>query len=179
MKFTQTKIPGAYLIDLEKKGDERGFFARFFCAQEFQQQGLEHRFIQANNSLSTEKGTLRGIHYQLAPKAEDKLVRCLKGALWDVVVDLRPDSPTYKQWFGAELTEENRRMMYVPKGCGHAFITLAKDTEVLYLVSEYYSPELERGIRWDDPTFKIVWPMAPHIISERDSRHPDYDCGAQ
>lgn len=174
MKFNKTPIPGAYLIDLEKRGDERGFFARLFCAKEFQQEGLENNFVQANNSLSAQRGTLRGIHYQLTPKAEDKCVRCIQGALWDVVVDLRPDSPTYKQWFAAELTAKNRRMMFVPKGCGHAFITLEDDSEVIYFVSEFYSQELERGIRWNDPAFNITWPLEPVVISDRDKQHADY-----
>ncbi|MGK5594541.1 MAG: dTDP-4-dehydrorhamnose 3,5-epimerase [Parachlamydiaceae bacterium] len=175
MLFHPTKLPGAYLIDLEKKGDERGFFARFFCTKEFGNYHLETNFIQVNNSLSAKKGTLRGIHYQLAPKSEVKIVRCIQGALFDVIVDLRPDSETFGQWFGAELSAENRRMMYVPRGFGHAFLTLENDTEALYMVSEAYSPECERGLRWDDPRFNIEWPTTPVVISEKDKNHPFFD----
>lgn len=175
MLYRETGLDGAYLIDLEKRGDERGFFARFFCAEEFSKKGLKSQFVQVNNSLSAQKGTLRGIHYQLAPKAEVKVVRCIQGALWDVIVDLRPNSPTFKKWFGAELTSENRRMMYVPEGFGHAFITLQDNTEALYLVSEFYSPEHERGACYNDPAFKIQWPMQPVVISDKDLKHPQFD----
>ncbi len=175
MLFHPTKLPGAYLIDLERKGDERGFFARFFCTKEFGNQQLETNFIQVNNSLSAKKGTLRGIHYQLEPKSEVKIVRCIKGALFDVIVDLRPKSETFGQWFGAELSAENRRMMYVPRGFGHAFLTLEDDTEALYMVSEAYSPEYERGLRWDDPRFNIEWPITPEVISDKDKSHPLFD----
>lgn len=175
MLFQSTKLPGAYLIDLEKKGDERGFFARVFCQNEFDQNQLETNFIQVNNSLSAQKGTLRGIHYQLHPKSEVKLVRCIKGSLFDVIVDLRADSATFGQWFGAELSAENRRMMYVPRGFGHAFLTLEDNTEALYMVSEAYSPQHERGIRWDDPRFNIAWPSPPSIISDKDRNHPMFD----
>lgn len=170
MHFHKTPLPGAYLIELDKKSDDRGFFARFFCTKEFEKHGLEKAFVQVNNSLSNRKGTLRGIHYQLAPKSEVKVVRCIKGALYDVILDLRPESPTFKKWFGAELTSDNRTMMYVPKGFGHAFLTLSDDTEALYLVSEFYSPEHERGLRYDDPAFQILWPMAPTEISEKDRK---------
>lgn len=172
MHFHKTPLSGACLIELDKKSDERGFFARCFCTKEFETNGLEKSFIQVNNSLSHQKGTLRGIHYQLAPKGEVKLVRCIKGALYDVIVDLRPESPTFKKWFGAELTQENRKMMYVPKGFGHAFLTLMDDTEALYLVSECYSPEHERGLRYDDPELQITWPINPKVISEKDRKHP-------
>lgn len=172
MEFTETPLKGAYLIDLEKRGDERGFFARLFCAKEFEMAGLESSFPQINNSFSQKRGTLRGIHYQRPPKAEAKLVRCTKGALYDVIVDLRPSSPTYLDWFAAELTEENRQMIYLPKGFGHAFITLTDKTEVLYLVSESYSPAYEAGLRWDDPALKIDWPLSPTVISDKDRAHP-------
>jgi dTDP-4-dehydrorhamnose 3,5-epimerase len=175
MLFHETPLQGAFLIDLEKRGDERGFFARFFCEKEFAAKGLVDRFVQVNNSLSAKKGTLRGIHYQLAPHEEVKLVRCIKGELYDVIVDLRPDSPTFKKWFGAELSEENRRMMYVPKGFGHAFITLREDTEALYLVSDYYAPSSERGLRYNDPEFNIAWPIEPVVISDKDLNHPLFD----
>ncbi len=175
MQFNQTPLPGAYLIDLEKRGDERGFFARLFCAQEFTLHALESRFIQANDSLSIHKGTLRGMHYQLEPMAETKLVRCLSGSLYDVILDLRPTSPTFAQSFGAVLSAENRQMMYVPKGFAHGFLTLEDRTEVIYFVSQCYSKELERGIRWNDPRFSIQWPAVPTVISERDAKHPEFE----
>jgi dTDP-4-dehydrorhamnose 3,5-epimerase len=174
MLFKETPLHGSYLIELEKRSDERGFFARLFCAQEFAAQGLEHRFLQANNSLSLQKGTLRGLHYQLEPMAETKLVRCLSGALYDVILDLRPQSPTFGRHFGATLSAENRLMMYVPRGFAHGFLSLEDNTEILYFVSQYYSKELERGIRWDDPRFQIAWPEPPLLISERDRSHPDF-----
>jgi len=175
MKFHATPLKDAYTIELEKRGDDRGFFARFFCENEFGAQGLATRFVQVNNSLSAKKGTLRGLHYQLAPAAEVKVVRCIRGALFDVIIDIRPDSPTFGKWFGAELTAENRLMMYVPRGFAHAILTLADDTEALYLVSEFYSPENERGVRWNDPRFNIAWPLAPTEISEKDGKWPDFD----
>lgn len=174
MQFKENPLAGSYLIDLEKRGDERGFFARLFCSQEFVQHGLEERFIQANDSLSTRKGTLRGMHYQLEPKAETKLIRCLSGSLYDVILDIRPDSPTFGQSFGAILSAENRRMMYVPKGFAHGFLTLEDHVEVIYFVSQAYSKELERGIRWNDPRFNISWPMQPEVVSDRDQNHPDF-----
>lgn len=175
MHFVKTPLEGAYVIDLDKKGDDRGFFARFFCTKEFGQMGLETTFVQVNNSFSGAKGTLRGMHYQLAPKGETKLVRCVKGSLYDIILDLREGSPTFGQSYGCELTADNRRMMYVPKGFAHGFITLENDTEALYLVSEFYAPDLERGLRWDDPHFKIHWPIAPQIISDKDKSHRAYD----
>lgn len=175
MIFNKTPLPGAYTIDLEKRGDDRGFFARFFCVNEFKQHELETNFVQINNSLSANKGTLRGMHYQLAPNAETKVVRCIRGSLYDVILDLRPQSPTFGKWFGAELTAENRRMMYVPEGFAHGFLTLEDDTEALYLVSAMYAPERERGVRWNDPKFNIEWPMQPVIVSEKDQNHPDFD----
>ena len=175
MIFTQTPIDGVYLIDLEKRGDERGFFARTFCANEFRQTGLAANFVQVNNSLTGTKGTLRGMHYQLPPKAETKIVRCIRGALWDVVLDLREGSRTFGRWFGAELTAENRSMMYVPKNFAHGFITLTEDTEAFYFVDEFYAPEHERGIRWDDPKFNIEWPIEPVVISDKDRNHLDFD----
>lgn len=175
MKFISTPLHGAYLIELEKRGDERGFFARAFCRNEFRQQGLPDAFVQVNNSLSAERGTLRGLHYQLPPKAETKLVRCIRGSLWDVILDLRPESPTFGSWFGAELSAENRRMMLVPKGFAHGFVTLSDDTEAFYFVDEFYAPDLERGIRWNDPRFAVDWPVAPAVISDKDRLHPDFD----
>lgn len=174
MKTTPTPLKGVYLIDLEKRGDERGFFARTFCSQEFEKFGLESTFVQANDSLSVEKGTLRGMHYQLPPYAEAKLVRCIRGSLHDVVLDLRENSPTFGQSFGHLLTAENRTMMYVPPGCAHGFLTMEPNSEVLYLVSNPYAPDYERGVRWDDPAFNIDWPDTPSVISERDRSHPDF-----
>jgi dTDP-4-dehydrorhamnose 3,5-epimerase len=175
MIFTQTTIPGAYLIDLEKRGDDRGFFARAFCEREFAAHQLVTKFVQVNNSLSAQKGTLRGMHYQLAPKAETKVVRCIRGALYDLILDLREDSPTFGRSFGAELTSENRRVMYVPKGFAHGFITLTDDTEAFYFVDEFYAPECERGVRWNDPRFHLEWPIAPVIISDKDANQRDFD----
>lgn len=174
MQFHKTPLKGSFVIELDKKGDDRGFFARFYCTKEFAKQGLDSNFVQVNNSLSAHKGTLRGIHYQLSPMAESKLVRCIRGALWDVIVDLRKDSETYGKWFAQELSAENRLMMYVPKGFGHAFITLEDNTEALYMVSEFYSPELERGLRWNDPKLGIKWPVEPAVISDKDRMHPDF-----
>jgi dTDP-4-dehydrorhamnose 3,5-epimerase len=173
--FTETPLRGAYLIDLERRGDERGFFARAFCEREFGNHGLATRFVQANNSLTAQKGTLRGMHYQLPPKAETKLVRCVRGGLFDVILDLRKDSPTFGHSYGAELTAENRRMMYVPKGFAHGFITLTADSEAFYFVDELYAPELERGVRWNDPRFGIQWPIPPEVLSDKDRGHRDFD----
>jgi dTDP-4-dehydrorhamnose 3,5-epimerase len=175
MIFTETPLPGAYLIDLEKRGDDRGFFARAFCENEFAAHGLAPRFVQVNNSLSAGKGTLRGMHYQLAPRAETKLVRCIRGALYDLILDLRPDSPTFGRSFGAELTAENRRMMYVPKGFAHGFITLADDTEAFYFADEFYAPDRERGVRWNDPRFDLQWPIPPAVLSDKDANQRDFD----
>ena len=177
MKFHKTALEGAYTIEPEKRGDDRGFFARLFCEKEFDAAGLETRFVQINNSLSGSKGTLRGLHYQLPPAAEVKVVRAIKGALWDVIVDLRPGSPTYRKWFGAELTDENRRMMYVPRGFAHGLVTLTDDVEAFYLVSAFYAPEAERGLRFDDPAIGIKWPIPPREMSDKDRNWPDLDPG--
>jgi dTDP-4-dehydrorhamnose 3,5-epimerase len=175
MKFIETPLKGAYIIELEKRGDERGFFARTFCKKEFEATGLYNEIVQINNSLSKDKGTLRGMHYQLNPKSEDKIVRCIKGSLYDVIIDLRPDSETFKKWFGTELSSENRNMLVVPKGFAHGFITLEENTEAFYLVTEYYSPEHERGVRYNDPAFGIKWPIEPIVISEKDKNHLDFN----
>lgn len=174
MIFNETPLLGVYIIELEKRGDERGFFARFYCQKEFINLNLDTNIVQINNSLSAYKGTLRGMHYQLSPNAETKIVRCIRGSLYDVILDLRPESPTFKRWFGIELTAENRKMLYVPKGFAHGFITLEDNTEALYLVTEFYSPLNERGIRWDDKEFNIEWPITPNIISEKDQNHPNF-----
>ncbi len=175
MQFNPVSIAGAYLIDLEKKGDERGFFARVFCQREFAALNLATDMVQINNSLSVKKGVLRGMHYQLPPSAEVKVLRCIRGALYDVVLDLRPDSPSFGQWFGAQLTAENRRMLYVPQGCAHGFLTLKENTEAFYMVHSCYDPEQERGVRFDDPRFAIEWPNEPAEISEKDKSWPDFN----
>lgn len=175
MKFVETPLPGAYVIELEKREDERGFFARFFCEREFGARGLETRFVQINDSLSRDVHTLRGLHYQVEPAAEVKVVRAISGALWDVIVDLRAGSESFGRHFGAELSAENRRMMYVPRGFAHGFLTLEADTEALYLVSAFYAPDQERGVRWDDPRFAIEWPAEPAVVSAKDQSHPDFD----
>lgn len=175
MIFQDTGLAGSWLVDLEKKGDERGFFARFFCEDEFSSKGLETDFVQINTSLSVEAGTLRGMHYQLPPAGEVKVVRCIKGALWDCIIDLRPDSPTYQKWYGAELNENNRTMLYVPRGFAHGFITLCANTEALYLVSNRYAPNAERGLRWNDPALAIEWPRTPAEISVKDQSWPDFN----
>lgn len=175
MKYHPTPLDGAFTIELEKRGDDRGFFARFFCAEEFARQGLESRIAQINNSLSRHAGTLRGMHYQLAPKAETKIVRCIRGALLDVIIDLRPGSPTFCRHFAVELNAGNRTMLYVPKGFAHGFMTLTDDTEALYLATESYSPGHERGVRWNDPKFGIAWPREPSVISDKDRDQRDFD----
>ncbi len=173
MKFHKTPLEGARLIELDKRGDDRGFFARFFCVNEFKAEGLETQFVQVNNSLSAKKGTLRGMHYQLPPSAEVKIVRCVRGSLFDAIVDLRAGSPTFGKWYGAELNAENRLMMYVPRGFGHGFVTLEDETEALYMVSNFYGPNEERGVRFDDPAVGVKWPIAPVEISDKDRKWPD------
>ena len=175
MIFTETPLNGCFVIDIEKKGDDRGFFARAFCEKEFAAHNLVTRFVQINNSLSATKGTLRGMHYQLAPKAETKVVRCIRGGLFDVALDLRKDSPTFGQSYGTELTAENRRMLYVPKGFAHGFLTLTPDTEAFYFVDEFYSPENERGVRYNDPKFQIHWPADPTVLSDKDKNQKPFD----
>jgi dTDP-4-dehydrorhamnose 3,5-epimerase len=172
--FTETKLPGAYVIELEKRGDARGFFARAFCQHEFAANGLMTVVAQTNLSFSQSAGTLRGMHYQSAPYAEAKLVRCTRGSLYDVIIDLRPASATYRSWLGVELNTDNRRMLYVPEGFAHGFITLEDAVEVTYQVSQFYTPEAERGVRWDDPAFGIEWPLTPTVISDKDKGWPDY-----
>ncbi len=175
MIFHETPLPGARLIELETRGDERGFFARMFCEREFGAAGLETRFVNVNNSLSGRVGTLRGLHYQLAEAAETKVVRCVRGALFDAIVDLRPNSPTYLQGFGETLSADNRLMMYVPRGFAHAILTLTPDVEAIYLVSAHYAPAAERGLRWNDPRLGVAWPMVPQEISAKDANWPDFD----
>jgi dTDP-4-dehydrorhamnose 3,5-epimerase len=175
MKFYPTKLSGAYLIETEPRGDERGYFERMFCAREFGAQNLATLFVQQNHSLSVQRGTLRGMHYQLEPNQEDKLVTCIRGALFDVIIDMRPNSQTRRSWFGAELTEENRLMMYVPRGFAHGFITLADNTQAYYLASGYYHGPSERGVRYDDPAIGIEWPLGPTEISTKDAAWPLLD----
>ena len=175
MIFKETAITGAFIIDIEKQEDHRGFYARAWCEKEFESYGLTTRFVQANIPFAKKKGTLRGLHYQVAPHLETKLIRCTRGAIYDVIIDLRPTSPTRKQWVAVELTEDNHRMLYVPGLVAHGFQTLEDDTEVFYHVSEFYYPMCEQGVRWNDPTFGIEWPE-PHniIISDKDQGWPDY-----
>lgn len=168
MKFIETKLKGAYIIEPERLEDERGFFARTFCQKEFDAHGLNPRLVQCSISYNKNRGTLRGMHYQVAPMAESKLVRCTKGAIYDVIIDLNPQSPTYCQWIAVELNNENRNMIYIPEGFAHGFQTLENDTEVFYQMSEFYAPEYARGVRWDDPAFGIVFPLKNKILSEAD-----------
>ncbi|MFP6730771.1 MAG: dTDP-4-dehydrorhamnose 3,5-epimerase [Alphaproteobacteria bacterium] len=174
MKFTATKIAGVMVVDIEPIEDERGFFARGFCAAEFAAQGLAGSFVQTNIAFNKQRGTLRGLHYQAEPKPEPKLVRCTRGVIFDVAVDLRPGSPTQGRWSGHELSAENHRALYIPEGCAHGLLTLADDTEVYYLMGAAYDAALTRGVRWNDPAFAIDWPAAPEVISERDAGFPDY-----
>jgi dTDP-4-dehydrorhamnose 3,5-epimerase len=172
MIFKETKLKSAFLIEIQELTDERGFFARGWCQREFEAQGLDTRLVQANISYNRRAGTLRGLHYQVSPHQENKLVRCTKGAIYDVIVDFRKGSPTYCEWIGVDLTEDNRRMLFVPQGFAHGFQTLVDDTEVTYQVSEFYTPGAERGVRYDDPAFNIRWPLPVSVISEKDSSWP-------
>lgn len=172
MIFTETKFKGAYFIDIKRIEDDRGFFGRSYCQNEFKQHGIHTDIVQANSSFNKKKYTLRGLHLQLAPYAEAKLVRCTRGAIFDVMVDLRKDSSTYKQWFGTELTADSYRMLYIPEGFAHGYMTLEDNTDVMYHVSQFYTPQSEFGYRWDDPAFNIQWPAAPEVISPKDQLHP-------
>jgi dTDP-4-dehydrorhamnose 3,5-epimerase len=173
--FTETALRGAFVVELDPLRDERGFFARSWCANEAADHGIDPRVVQCNVSFNRAKGTLRGLHYQVAPHAEAKLVRCTQGAVHDVIVDLRPDSPTYLGHVGLLLSAENRKMLFVPEGFAHGFLTLADDSEVFYQMSEFYSPVAARGVRWDDPAFAIEWPAPVAVISDRDRSYPDFD----
>jgi dTDP-4-dehydrorhamnose 3,5-epimerase len=174
MKFISIPLEKACVIELEAMIDDRGFFARSWCAREFRLHGLNPNVVQCSVSFNTRKGTLRGMHYQKEPYPEAKLVRCCSGAIHDVVIDLRPTSPSYCKWFAVELTATNRKMLYVPEGLAHGFQTLADNTEVFYQISESYRPECAQGVRWDDPEFGIAWPIRDPIISQRDRTFPDY-----
>lgn len=175
MIFTETKLKGAFILDLELRADNRGAFARTFCMKEFEAHGLKPTVAQCNLSYNYKAGTLRGMHYQVPPAAETKLVRCTKGAIYDVIIDLRPDSPTYLQHIGVELTEENHRALYVPEMFAHGYQALTDGAEVAYQVGEFYTPGYERGIRYDDPTFKIEWPMPITVISDKDASWPAFE----
>ena len=194
MIFKETKLKGAFIIEPEKIEDERGFFARTYCRREFESHGLKPYVVQCNISYNKRRGTLRGMHYQVGPYEEAKLVSCIRGALYDVIIDLRSDSPTYRQWIALELSGHNAahcspltavsahcspltvnyNMLYIPEGFAHGFLTLTDNTEVFYQMSEFYMPESARGVRWNDPAFGIMWPIDVAVISERDSKYPDF-----
>lgn len=176
MKFLRGELDGVWIIEFEKHTDERGYFARTWCIQEFERNGLNPRLVQCNISFNHKAGTLRGMHYQAQPHAEAKLIRCTRGAIYDVALDLRPGSATFKRWMGLELRSNGNRMLYIPEGFAHGFQTLEDQTEVFYQMSEFYHPESARGVRWNDPAFGIEWPRAAErIISERDAGYPDFD----
>jgi dTDP-4-dehydrorhamnose 3,5-epimerase len=175
MIFSETRLKGAYIIDVKRLEDDRGFFGRSYCQREFEEYGLNTNAVQANVSHNKIKATLRGMHMQRAPHSETKLVRCTKGAIYDVIVDMREESPTLKQWIGVELTADSFRMLYVPEGFAHGFITLEDNTDVTYQVTQFYTPGAERGYRWDDPAFAIKWPLQPMLISEKDKAHPLFE----
>jgi len=174
MIFVETELSGALVIEPEPREDERGFFCVTWHAEEFARRGLDARLAQSSVSYNRRKGTLRGMHYQRAPHEQAKLVRCTRGAVYDVIVDLRPDSPTFARWVGAELTAANRRALYVPAGCAHGFQTLEDDSELTYQITTPHRPEAEAGVRWDDPAFGIVWPLEVSIIAPRDRDYPDF-----
>jgi dTDP-4-dehydrorhamnose 3,5-epimerase len=174
MLFTETKFKGAFVIDIEPYKDERGFFARSWCENEFKEHGLESRLVQCNISFNKKHATLRGMHFQVAPFAEAKLIRCTMGAIYDVIIDLRPKSSTFKQWLSVELTAENHRAIFIPEGFAHGFQVLQDGSEIFYQMSEFFHPEYARGVRWNDPAFGIDWPIDTKIISQRDQEYPDF-----
>lgn len=175
MKFVETPLPGLYVVELETLQDDRGFFARSFCVREFEALGLDSTVAQCNISFNEKSGTLRGLHFQALPHEEAKLIRCTRGAIYDVAVDVRPDSATYLKWYAIELTPDNRRMLFVPRGFAHGFQTLLDNTEVSYLMSEFYHPISARGLRWNDPALAISWPLDNVIISDKDRMYPMLD----
>jgi dTDP-4-dehydrorhamnose 3,5-epimerase len=175
VNFVATPLPGAYLVELDPHRDERGFFSRAYCEHEFAAQGLATRYPQWNLSRNDARGTLRGLHMQRPPHAEVKIVRCVAGEIWDVIVDLRRSSPAWRKWFGVELTARAGTALYVPAGFAHGFITLQPDTDVLYQMGEFHAPAAAVGFRWDDPAIGIHWPLRPVVISERDRSYPDFD----
>ena len=174
MIFSPTSLEGSYLIDLERHEDDRGFFARSWCAREFEEHGLAGDLKQCNISYNAKRGTLRGMHYQDKPFEEVRLVRCTRGSIYDVIIDLRPQSVTFRKHVGVTLSEEKRNALYVPKGFAHGFITLQDEVEVFYQMSEFYHPECARGVRWDDSAFGLRWPIEVQVISERDRTYPDF-----
>jgi dTDP-4-dehydrorhamnose 3,5-epimerase len=174
MNFSETKLRGAFVIDIERREDQRGFFARAWCQKEFEAHGLVNGFVQANIGFSYKKGTVRGMHFQMNPYQEVKLVRCTMGRILDVIIDLRPESKTYRQWIGVELTADNRKMLYIPEGCAHGYQTMMDNTEVLYDTSKFYAPQHSTGVLYNDPTFKIEWPLAVEVISDADRSWPAY-----
>jgi dTDP-4-dehydrorhamnose 3,5-epimerase len=174
MRFRETELPGAWLIDLEPVGDSRGFFSRVFCEREFAAHGLEARFVQHSLSSSVSRGTLRGMHFQAPPHGEVKIVQCVKGTIWDVIIDIRPQSSAFGRWIGVELSADNRRQLYVPVGFAHGFQTLSDDVEMRYLISAFYEPSAARGFRHDDPAFAIPWPLPVAVISDKDRAWPDF-----
>ena len=172
MKFEEAKLKGLYVIEPEIHVDERGYFTRIFCKKEFTENGISFNIVQINRSLNKKQGTIRGMHFQKSPKAEDKIIQCIKGKIYDVAIDLRQDSPTYGEWFAEELSEENKKMFLIPKGFAHGFQTLTDSCEILYFMSEFYSPQYESGVRWNDPFFNIKWPIKDPILSEKDKNWP-------
>jgi dTDP-4-dehydrorhamnose 3,5-epimerase len=175
MKFIETRLKGAFVITPDLIEDERGFFARTFCRREFEERALNPDLVQCSISFNKKKNTLRGMHYQAKPHAEVKLVRCTMGIIYDVIVDLRPESITFKKWFTIDLSQKNSKMLYVPEGFAHGFQTLTDNSEIFYQMSEFHHPESARGIRWDDPAFGIEWPLPVSIISKKDSSYPDWE----
>ena len=174
MIFTETSLNGLYIVELVRLEDERGYFARSWCQREFEEHGLNSQLVQCNISFNKRRGTLRGMHYQTAPYEEAKLVRCTRGSLYDVVIDIRPTSQTFKSWFAVELTSEHHRALYIPEGFAHGFQTLIDNTEVFYQMSEFYHPESAKGIRWNDSEFSIAWPIEALVVSEKDNSYPDW-----
>lgn len=174
MIFTELELKGAWLVEVKKIEDERGFFGRAWCRNEFLDHGLNPDFVQLNTSFTIRKGTIRGMHYQVDPYQEVKFIRCTRGRIWDVIIDLRPDSPTYMKWTANELSADNYRMVYVPENFAHGFISLEDHSEVYYPVTQFYTPGAERGIRWNDPAFEIKWPVPVDLVSAKDNQHPDF-----
>ena len=174
MIFTETKLKGAFVIEIKKIGDDRGFFGRSWCKREMEEHGLDTTIAQINTSFSKFKGTLRGLHFQIAPYQECKMIRCTRGAIFDMIVDLRPDSPTFLHWVGEELTADNHKALYSPRGFAQGFITLTDDTEITYFTTDFYAPGMDRGVRWNDPRIGITMPLQPVVMSEKDQTWPDF-----
>lgn len=175
MIFTETRLKGAYIVEVKKLEDDRGFFGRFWCQKEFEEAGLNGNIKQINTSFTRKKGTMRGMHYQVDPYQEAKFMHCTKGRIYDVIIDLRPDSPTFMEWVGHELSGDEYKMIYVPENFAHGFVTLEDNTEVIYPVTEFYTPGSERGIRYNDPAFNIEWPVEVGIVSDKDKGHGDFN----